>query len=340
MNPQNLDIKIESVGGMGANLIGKILGETAAMKLMLNATSFSSYGSEKTGSPVTAFVRVRNNHDTIIENTPITHPDILALFHQSFLENDSALAGLTTDSRLIVNTPLGTEPIRKLLGHDTPDLFVLDCQSLMAQHPVRINMLMLGAILKASGNEDWFLAVLEFVEELFSSKEPETLRNNLLAVRLGYEETVFSKGIFTEKKELFPPSRQISVFGYRNTPPGGILPSLGNTAQNNLSLSRNGYIPKYLPEKCIHCGLCDTTCPDMVFTFREGEYNNRRAMINQGPDYRFCKGCLRCVEVCPTQALVSQKDTTGNLTGTHGADPIITSEAFYQENVKEGGLNE
>ena len=26
-------------------------------------------------------------------------------------------------------------------------------------------------------------------------------------------------------------------------------------------------------------------------------------MINLGPDYHHCKGCLRCVEVCPTKAI-------------------------------------
>ena len=28
-------------------------------------------------------------------------------------------------------------------------------------------------------------------------------------------------------------------------------------------------------------------------------------MVNKGLDYHHCKGCLRCVEICPTQALVS-----------------------------------
>ncbi len=31
----------------------------------------------------------------------------------------------------------------------------------------------------------------------------------------------------------------------------------------------------------------------------------RKMMVNKGLDYHHCKGCLRCVEICPTQALVS-----------------------------------
>ena len=51
------EIRLESIGGLGANLCGKLLGELGASYLGLNASSFSSYGSEKRGSPVKAFIR-------------------------------------------------------------------------------------------------------------------------------------------------------------------------------------------------------------------------------------------------------------------------------------------
>ena len=41
---------LESIGGLGANLCGKLLGELGAMYLGLGAASFASYGSEKRGS--------------------------------------------------------------------------------------------------------------------------------------------------------------------------------------------------------------------------------------------------------------------------------------------------
>ena len=46
------EMRLESIGGLGANLCGKMLGELGAIYLDLNAASFSSYGSEKRGSPV------------------------------------------------------------------------------------------------------------------------------------------------------------------------------------------------------------------------------------------------------------------------------------------------
>ena len=46
------EIRLESIGGLGANLCGKMLGELALKYLDLNSTNFSSYGSEKTGTPI------------------------------------------------------------------------------------------------------------------------------------------------------------------------------------------------------------------------------------------------------------------------------------------------
>lgn len=42
----------------------------------------------------------------------------------------------------------------------------------------------------------------------------------------------------------------------------------------------------------------------MVFQFAPGTYREKNCMVNRGLDYYHCKGCLRCVEVCPTGALV------------------------------------
>lgn len=340
MTDYNLDFKIESIGGMGANLIGKILGELGAMYLNINASNFSSYGSEKTGSPVTAFVRWRTDTDTLIENTPVEYPDILTLFHHSLLNTPACLSGLTGSSILIVNSPFLPDELRKRYHLKCANVICVDCQTLILEHKVRLNMLMLGAILAALCDEKLCAFAKTLLEKLFQEKGDFVTKNNLLAMKLGYEAISSSRIEAGEKTVLFPAQRQISSVGYQNAPPGGILPSRGSTSQNNLSLSRSGYMPKYIIEKCINCGLCDTTCPDMVFTFKEGEYMGRRAMINQGPNYRYCKGCLRCVEICPTQALVAITEPVNNELSAHGSDPIITSEGFLSENVMEGGLNE
>lgn len=342
-----LDIKLESIGGMGANLIGKILGEMYVSKLCRNAMNFSSYGSEKTGSPVTAFVRWRPADEEIREITPIKTPDILVLFHHSLLKEKYALAGITQNTAILVNSPYTPDELTQIHTPDNP-IYTIDCQKIITENnnSVRINMIMLGAFLKIINSREIIAATNEYVAELYETKGEEIKKSNLLALELGYKNVVYSgicgksDNTAADNPDISDVTNAVTSYGYANTPIGGIIPSNGSTANNNLALSRSGFIPEYHPEKCIHCGMCDTTCPDIVFKFVEGEFNKRKTMINCGPDYSYCKGCLRCVKICPTNALTTAPDTFHNLMGSHGADPIITSEAFQSEDVAEGGLNE
>jgi pyruvate ferredoxin oxidoreductase gamma subunit len=122
-----------------------------------------------------------------------------------------------------------------------------------------------------------------------------------------------------------------SKWGYKNAPKGGINPVMGSTVTNDLSAVRCGEVPLYLPEKCIHCGLCDTTCPDMVFRFEPGEYNKKRQMVNCGLDYHHCKGCLRCVDVCPTHALVKADERSARLRFFVRNKDLIAEELDYEK---------
>jgi pyruvate formate lyase activating enzyme len=51
----------------------------------------------------------------------------------------------------------------------------------------------------------------------------------------------------------------------------------------------------YKNEKCIHCGDCAEVCPENAHTLKNGRHTFTRSL---------CTGCLKCVGVCPTGALV------------------------------------
>ena len=72
------EIRLESIGGLGANLCGKMLGELGLKYLDLNSSSFSSYGSEKTGTPVNGFIRYCNKEKEIRVHSPVVEPDLLS----------------------------------------------------------------------------------------------------------------------------------------------------------------------------------------------------------------------------------------------------------------------
>ncbi|MCT4687938.1 2-oxoacid:acceptor oxidoreductase family protein [Vallitalea sp.] len=299
------EIRLESIGGLGANLIGKILGELGALYLDLNSSNFASYGSEKKGTPVKAFIRYCDPNTEIRINSPIEKPHVLGIFHENLAGKIPVMAGVDKSTMVVVNTNDEPDVIRDRLKMHAGTLICVDALKISLEEHTRINMVLLGAIGKATG----FISLdslEQVVKETIGKKYPAALEGNLAGVKRGYEEITIKK-YNDDGKYPYQEYKEVKRdWGYANAPIGGVNTIPGSTVTNDLSASRQGYVPIFHVEKCIHCGLCDTTCPDMVFQFVEGKYKGKPAMVNKGLDYHHCKGCLRCVEVCPTAALTAE----------------------------------
>lgn len=353
------EIRLESIGGLGANLCGKMLGELGAIYMKLNAASFSSYGSEKRGSPVKAFIRYSALDNEIGINSPVEKPHILGLFHEAMIGKSAVTAGVDENTQIVINTTASPEEIREKMKLYAGTIHCIDALRIAMEEKSRINMVMLGAVAKVSG----FIpleAVEEIVKETIGKKYPAMLKANLSGVRRGYAEMVsqyFAPQKKDEEQETYEYVEYEDVksqWGYASAPIGGVNPCPGSTVSNDLSASREGYIPLFIKERCINCGLCDSTCPDMVFQFEKGEYKGKEMMVNQGLDYHHCKGCLRCVAVCPVNALVqgvekehpnpefSMKNKDLLLEEMEyeevGPNSYVTSESYLTEERVDGGL--
>lgn len=347
------EIRLESIGGLGANLCGKLLGELGALYLKLNALSFSSYGSEKRGSPVKAYIRWCEDDVSLRINSPVTHPHLLGIFHEGLISSYPVLSGISRNSQIVLNTPLSATEAAEKYNIPTGTLHCIDALSIAMECKSRINMVMLGALAKASGFVPLSMAEALCTESV-GKKYPSLIEANLKGLRAGYE-NLSSLSLSADTAPT--PSNGGSenyVWGYQNAPAGGVNPRIGSTISNDLSASREGYIPLFLPEKCIHCGLCDSACPDFVFQFLPGTYKGKPAMKNSGLDYTHCKGCLRCVAVCPTAALVTalerdyEKKPHERLNRDlliappdyqeSGANSWITSDSYLTEKRVDGGI--
>ena len=86
------------------------------------------------------------------------------------------------------------------------------------------------------------------------------------------------------------------VWGYANAPAGGVNPRIGSTVSNDLTASREGYIPR-IQENAINCGLCDTACPDMVFSLLPAPTAEKTAWSTGGLTTITARAAC-CVEVC------------------------------------------
>lgn len=139
------------LGGLGANLCGKMLGELGALSLSLNSLSFSSYGSEKRGSPVKAYVRWCADDRPLRVNSPVTRPHLLGIFHGGLIDTYPVLEGVTVDTKIVLNTPLSADEAADKYHISIGELYCLDALALAMESHSRINMVMLGALVRASG---------------------------------------------------------------------------------------------------------------------------------------------------------------------------------------------
>ena len=316
------EMRLESIGGLGANLCGKMLGELGARYLGLNASAFSEYGSEKRGSPVKAYVRWSEGE--ILHNSPVERPQILALFHLALASTLPVTAGVDEHAHVIVNTAETPEATRNALRLHAGTVYTIDASQIAKQTKSRVNTVMLGAICKATGRVS--LDTLKtLVTDVFSKKYPASVAGNLAGAEAGYNGARMQTFAPDSRFPYLPYRQATGKWGYANAPLGGCNPHFGSTVSNDLSPSREGFVPLFHVEKCIHCGLCDSTCPDMVFQFSLGEYRGKPTICNQGLDYRHCKGCLRCVQVCPTGALTAglERDNKDKMRYVRNKDLIV-----------------
>ncbi len=348
------EIRLESIGGLGANLCGKLLGELGLYVLGLNSASFSSYGSEKTGTPVKAYIRYCAKEKEIRVHSPVRNPHLLAIFHDALLRESTTLEGCTGSTTVLVNTGNQTGIAENISG--VKSVYVVPGQQIAMETHARINVVMLGALAKVSG----FIpleAALEICERLLGKKYPDALSGNLEGIKRGYREVQRLEIGQKEPKQQEVQEHKTAGSKEKSNQSGqltgGIIAHPGNSVVNDLSPSRQGYIPIFIQERCINCGLCDSTCPDMVFQFGKGIYRGKEQMVNHGLDYYHCKGCMRCVAVCPTQALVKgleaeHPDKSWFLPNQDllrmpdyyeaaGADGYITSESYLTEKRVDGG---
>jgi pyruvate ferredoxin oxidoreductase gamma subunit len=303
------EVRLESIGGLGAHAAGQVLATAAVLNLGLNGAHFSSYGSEKKGSLVRSFVRLGPGDKPIRTSAPVDAPDAVVVFHAVLLRSAATFAGLRKDGVFIYNAPAGDHPEELAALPATARIVRVDALGIAMQEKSRPNAVLLGTLYSQYPFLDADVILAALCAE-FAGKHPEAVASNERAFRRGAAEFESVAGLGRAEGDL-PVATAEPAWGYETQPVGGILPEPGNMAWNDLSASRTGTLPVLSGEKCIHCGVCDLVCPDMCLVWGDGEEGGKFERELMGVDYRYCKGCLRCVESCPTGALAKEVETPG-----------------------------
>ncbi|GAB4241767.1 MAG: 2-oxoacid:acceptor oxidoreductase family protein [Deltaproteobacteria bacterium] len=304
------EIRMESIGGLGANVAGKILTEAAIIGMGMNGAGFASYGSEKKGTPIKAFVRICEGDQQVRINSPVEEPHVLAIFHEAMVKSVPVTAGAVPGkTTTILNTRKTPAQARDYLRLEGGKVGVVDAMEIAMATGSRVNMVMMGAIMKASGFFEW-KAVEDTIQAQFGKKYASLMKANMEALRRGFDEVKFEEFPKDGKYPARPFERQVPKLGYANAPIGGAIYTVGNNRFKDLSASRTGMIPLFVKEKCTRCGECDVTCPDYCFVWEKGKdpKTGKDGMILLGIDYQYCKGCMRCTFICKFGALLPAKE--------------------------------
>ncbi|WP_042457381.1 2-oxoacid:acceptor oxidoreductase family protein [Neobacillus dielmonensis] len=305
------EIRLESIGGLGANLAGKMLAEAGVLGLGLNGANFSSYGSEKKGTPVKSFIRFCEPDIEIRDHSPIEQPHVVGVFHEALYKTVNVVSGLDAEGIVLVNSTRDFDDVKGDLQLKYGKLAIVDALGIAVEEKTKVNTAMLGALFRICDFLDPE-TMKQVITKTFEKKYPHLVEPNLRTFERGYNEVQFKAYVVPDDAEGKAFKRPLPMLGYMTQELGGSIPAQANSVLKDLSGSRQGFLPELKLETCINCAACDNVCPDFCFVWEEGEdKRGRKQMFLKGIDYQYCKGCLKCVEACPTDALGDLREMIG-----------------------------
>jgi pyruvate ferredoxin oxidoreductase gamma subunit/phenylglyoxylate dehydrogenase gamma subunit len=178
------EVRIHGRGGQGAVIASKVLAK-ALVEEGKYVTAIPSFGFERRGAPVAAFLRFDDKE--IRANTNIYHPDCIICIDPTIARVVDIFAGMTDAGTLVQATK------RSLEGIDAPDTLATVglCDAVgialeIFRKPIT-NSIMLGAFARTTG-----VVSLEALKQGLESANLRDagLRQNIEAIERGYDETV------------------------------------------------------------------------------------------------------------------------------------------------------
>ncbi|HIC92340.1 MAG TPA: pyruvate ferredoxin oxidoreductase subunit gamma [Syntrophaceae bacterium] len=177
-----IEIRIHGRGGQGAVTSAEIVA-TAAIEEGKYAQGFPSFGPERRGAPVTAFVRVDDKPIRLREK--VYHPDIVVVLDPTLLEVVDVAEGLKDNGMVVINSTQSEDEIKSQYKIRSR-MALVDATKIALDNlglPIT-NTTMLGALIKATSvvNID---SINRAIDRRFGPIAPK----NKMALEQAYKET-------------------------------------------------------------------------------------------------------------------------------------------------------
>ena len=179
-----IEIRWHGRGGQGAVTSAELMAR-AAISEGKYAHAFPSFGPERRGAPVLAFVRISSNEPIKIR-AEITQTDVVVVLDPGLLRIVNVTSGLKANGMLVLNTRKQVEQIRQEFSINC-SLATVDATSI-AKEILGVNITnttMIGAVVRATG-----VVKLESFLEPLRHRFDRLAERNINAMQKAYEETL------------------------------------------------------------------------------------------------------------------------------------------------------
>ena len=179
-----IEIRWHGRGGQGVVTSAELVAQ-AAIAEGKYAQAFPSFGPERRGAPVAAFVRI-SAKEPIRVRSEIANPDVVVVFDARLIETASVLAGLKEKGLLVLNTDEPISEIEKRLDSQV-ELAVVDASKIALETlglPI-VNTTMVGALVKATG-----VIKLDSLVEPLRHRFGRIAERNIDAMKRAFSETL------------------------------------------------------------------------------------------------------------------------------------------------------
>ncbi len=178
-----VEIRWHGRGGQGAVTSAELLAQAAISEGKF-AQAFPSFGAERRGAPVLAFVRISDKQLRI--RAGIVEPDVVVVLDPSLLRIGNVASDLKDGGILVINTKKSVEEIRSEFDIKCR-LATIDATKVARELlgvPIT-NTTMVGALIKATD-----VVRLESVVEPLKKRFGRLAERNINAMKKAYEDTV------------------------------------------------------------------------------------------------------------------------------------------------------
>ena len=181
-----IEVRFHGRGGQGAVTSAELVA-LAAIDAGKYAQSMPSFGPERRGAPVQAFLRVSG--DPIRVRAEVIRPDIVVVLDDSLISIMDVTSGLKKNGLVVVNSRRNEKELRDTMKYQGK-LAVVDALT-VAMETLKVpitNTTMIGSLLKASD-----LVPFELIEKQIQARfNPKLAERNISALKRASSETKIS----------------------------------------------------------------------------------------------------------------------------------------------------